>query len=826
MTDPFNQEGKGEETELREQLDGNDPDERKNAAKRVVSLMRSGENVSGLFSSMLRCVKSSDVELKKLTYLYLLNYSAQESEQAIMVVNTFIQDSQDGSPFIRALAVRTMCRIKLESVAEHMIIPLKKTLHDPDPYVRKTAALGVAKLYDVIPEAVENANIFEDLLGLLHDDNPLVISNTITSVFEINERRTTPIFTLNSETIAPILNAITSCSEWCQVSLFDALSRYKPESHEDASFLVDRLVPFLKHSNPAVVIGSFKCIFLFMESDDQKPTKLFPQIIPPFITLVSTSEPEVQYVILRTLSLFVQRYPKALSKQIRVFFCKYNDPSYIKMEKLDIIVTICKQSNAQLVLNELNEYSNSVDVAFVRKSIRCIGQIGIKMKEASPRCVDILVQLVGGKADYAVEESICVLCDIFRKYPGQFESVLNAVCSNFELLKEPRAKAAGIWILGEYCHIIENVDVLLDPYLDTFHDEEPLVQLTILSSLVKIFVHKPDLTRDQLQFVLNEATKPGNIPDVKNRALIYWRVLSADPELQIAHHMLTFDKQTVIHSGVHFDPNVLTELIRNMGSVSGVLHVVPSDFVRRVQFIPEDSGKNGLPDSNVNYNINYHQLRLNDSSNIDVFADYDRSNIYLRVVNKSQSAIGQFAFAVNSNAIGLTLVGQPQFPEELDSGDFCEVNIPIKIDPSAAGNFDKHDLQIALRTSIGTIFALDKVPLQIATLPENIGQLTQDTYRQYFASYTAMMQAVVQDAQVASDEHLKNNHVFVIGKNENKTYVSFALPLNNNNCVFVAELVQSPQSVTVNIKGPNNTYFNIIQQTARELFTIDEISLI
>ena len=47
---------------LRDILDGNDPSERKNAAKRVVSLMRQGENVQPLFTSMLRCVKTKDIE--------------------------------------------------------------------------------------------------------------------------------------------------------------------------------------------------------------------------------------------------------------------------------------------------------------------------------------------------------------------------------------------------------------------------------------------------------------------------------------------------------------------------------------------------------------------------------------------------------------------------------------------------------------------------------------------------------------------------------------------------------------------------------------------
>jgi vesicle coat complex subunit len=91
------------------------------------------------------------------------------------------------------------------------------------------------------------------------------------------------------------------------------------------------------------------------------------------------------------------------------------------------------------------------------------------------------------KAIYAIKEAVCVICDLLRKYPGQFESVLSSVCANLNALKEPRAKAAAIWILGEYCALIDTIAVLMDPYLDSFRDEHPLFQLAILLSLVKIF---------------------------------------------------------------------------------------------------------------------------------------------------------------------------------------------------------------------------------------------------------------------------------------------------------------------------------------------------
>lgn len=806
MSNLFDGEAKGEVRQLREDLDGNDPTARKVAAKRVVALMRQGDNVQWLFSSMLRCVKTNDLELKKLTYLYLTTYSAQEPEQAIMAVNTFIQDSQDSNPLVRALAVRTMCRIRLESVAENMILPLKQRLVDNDPYVRKTAAFGVSKLYDVIPEAVENAGLFTELLKLLKDDNPMVVANTTAAIVEINEKRTSPIFTLNGETVGPLLSAITSCTDWCQTILLDALAHYKPESAEDAAFLIDRLIPYLKHANPAVVIGSFKCIFAFMEKDARGTTELFPQIIPPFITLVTSAEPEIQYVVLRTLTLFVLKYPKALSKEIRVFFCKYNDPSYIKMQKLDIIVTICTPQTAQLVLDELAEYCNEVDVAFVRKSIRCIGQIAIKIEAAARRCVDILVTLVKGKADYAIEESVIVVCDILRKFPGIFESIISIVCQNLEAIKEPRAKAASIWILGEYANRIDGIDVLVDPYLDTFHDEPPLVQLQILSTLVKVYIEKPDETRDQLQFILTEATKDNNVPDVRNRAMIYWRLLSSDS--QSAKDIVVFSKETVVHSGAQYDDAVLKELMLNMGSVSGVLHVVPSDFVKRSRFSPEEDD-----DIVEDYEVhNWMPMKLNDNMIIDAQFDATQTTLFLHLTNKTPTPLTDFALAVDKNAVGLTLAGQANFPQSLEFGASCDVQVPIKYDANAAAKFDTPFIQVAIKTSAGMVMGMARIPFEYATLPS--GDIGQDNFRTAFNSYKNEGETRLQGMTLADTGKLASRNLFVVGSSKGHHYVSFCF----KNQAFVAEVFQDNSDIVVQLKSDNTTMMQGVIADAKWLF--------
>ena len=48
---------------LRDLLNSNYPNERKDAVRRVVSRMRAGETVQDLFSDMLRCAKTDDIEL-------------------------------------------------------------------------------------------------------------------------------------------------------------------------------------------------------------------------------------------------------------------------------------------------------------------------------------------------------------------------------------------------------------------------------------------------------------------------------------------------------------------------------------------------------------------------------------------------------------------------------------------------------------------------------------------------------------------------------------------------------------------------------------------
>ena len=84
---------------------------------------------------------------------------------------------------------------------------------DDDPYVRKTAAICVAKLYDINAELVEDRGFLESLKDLISDNNPMVVANAVAALAEIQENSSKSIFEITSHTLSKLLTALNECTE-------------------------------------------------------------------------------------------------------------------------------------------------------------------------------------------------------------------------------------------------------------------------------------------------------------------------------------------------------------------------------------------------------------------------------------------------------------------------------------------------------------------------------------------------------------------------------------------------------------------------------------
>jgi AP-2 complex subunit beta-1 len=69
--------------------------------------------------------------------------------------------------------------------------------------------------------------------------------------------------------------------------------------------------------------------------------------------------PELQFVAIRNAQLILEKRPEILKNDVKVFFSKYNDPIYVKLAKLEVIVKLASEDNIDKVLEELKEFRPS-----------------------------------------------------------------------------------------------------------------------------------------------------------------------------------------------------------------------------------------------------------------------------------------------------------------------------------------------------------------------------------------------------------------------------------------------------------------------------------
>jgi AP-2 complex subunit beta-1 len=497
---------------------------------------------------------------------------------------------EDANPLVRALALRTISYIHVREFVEATVPLVKRLLKDSDPYVRKTAAFCVAKLYDHDRHMVEQSDLIDKLNSLLRDDNPTVVASALAGLMDIWERSDSIKLTIDYSNASKMVAILPDCSElvaafpniplnsffylqnlcrWGQTYILEALMSYVPQDPGESLLLAERISPRLSHSNSAVVLTCIRVILYLMNyiADQKQITALCKKLSPPLVTLLAKG-PEVQYLALRNALLILQRRPEVLRNDIRVFFCKYNDPIYVKVTKLELIFMLANEKNIDEVLTELREYATEIDVHFVRKAVRAIGKLAIKIEPAARRCINLLLELVATKVTYIVQEATVVIRNIFRKYPNQYESIIGTLCEHLDSLDEPEAKAAMVWVIGQYADRIENSDALLEDFLYSFSEEPVEVQLALLTATVKLFIQRPTKGQELVPRVLKWATEETDNPDLRDRAYMYWRLLSTD--MSAAKQIVMGEKPPITAESERLDPQTLEEMCLNVGTLATV----------------------------------------------------------------------------------------------------------------------------------------------------------------------------------------------------------------------------------------------------------------
>jgi len=328
--------------------------------KLVIAAMSKGRNVSELFPDVVKLVASQNAEVKKMVYIYLIQYAELEQNASLLAINILRKNIINANQLIRAQALRTLSSFRVKMILQVVIASIVGGSKDSSPYVRKVSAHAIGKVYSLDPSQKEV--LLECIDKLLKDRSPLVLGSAVAAFEEVCPDR----FDLIHANFRKFCDILADVDEWGQALILGMLTRYgrsqfpdpdkqpekKPENGEkenpdeeidflgdfsggagvsevdpDLRILLTAAVPLLKSRNSAV-IQAVSTLYYYLAPYGEKH-----KIAKALVRVIRNTR-EMQYCVLTTIRAIATTLPEIFHPYLSEFFVENSEPIFTRKIKI------------------------------------------------------------------------------------------------------------------------------------------------------------------------------------------------------------------------------------------------------------------------------------------------------------------------------------------------------------------------------------------------------------------------------------------------------------------------------------------------------------
>lgn len=516
--------------------------------RQIVSLMCKGNDAVSFFPDVIKNVASSNFEIRKLVYMYLVRYAAYEPDLSLLSINTIQKSLSDDNPVIRALALRVISSIRVQSIVQIICLGIKKCTTDPSPIVRRSAAAAISKCFDI--NASNGPALLENLKTLLADRNPRVVGSALVTLSKTFPDR----IDILHKVYRKICSQLPAMDEWGQNATLDILLKYarvylrKPEllsktvaamgqtkgdyeqfddeeeqanssvevttdftgalmvesDHPvqialdpDLDLLFNSVYPLLFSRNGSVVISAAKIYFYL------GIPKIFEDYrVAGHVVELLRGDLATQYIALINIKIMALARPSVFYRYIKNFFVLPGEMFLISKLKLEILTLLCTKDNANLIVSELKYYSlTSPDPKTISESVQAIGRCITSDTDSSSKILLWLLRQIASPDSNPslVSESLNVVRFLVLRNPKNHVITVARLAKMLDKVKVASAKSSLIWLVGEFVGVAPDIapDVLRKCLKQFAQEESATVRYQIVLLASKLYSWYLDRKREQ-----------------------------------------------------------------------------------------------------------------------------------------------------------------------------------------------------------------------------------------------------------------------------------------------------------------------------------------
>lgn len=364
-------------------------------------------------------------------YVYLVRYAEEQQDLALLSISTFQRALKDPNQLIRASALRVLSSIRVSMIVPIVMLSIRDAASDMSPYVRKTVAHAIPKLYSLDEE--QKDDLIEVIEKLLSDKTTLVVGSAVMAFEEVCPERVD----LIHKNYRKLCNLLVDVDEWGQVIIINMLTRYartqftdpnaddqsyvpeeeanKPfydetsgsenesdskvlERNSEKTYILDpdhRLL--LRQTKPLLQSRNASVVMIVAQLYHHIAPRNEVNIVAKALIRLLRSHKEVQSVVLTNIASMSTQRKSIFEPFLKSFFVRTSDATHIKLLKLEILTNLATAATISIILREFQTYISSNDKKFVAATIQAIGRCAASITEVTDTCLSGLVHLLSNR---------------------------------------------------------------------------------------------------------------------------------------------------------------------------------------------------------------------------------------------------------------------------------------------------------------------------------------------------------------------------------------------------------------------------------------------
>ncbi|CAF0985403.1 unnamed protein product [Didymodactylos carnosus] len=450
------------EMDLRVDLEKGNDKTKAEALKKVIQMMLSGDKFPSLLMIIIRYVMpSQDHTIKKLLLIFwevVPKHSADGKllHEMILVCDAYRKDLQHANEFIRGSTLRFLCKLKEQELLEPLMPSIRACLDYRHSYVRRNAVLAIFTIYKnfdfLIPDAPELIGKFLDV-----EQDMSCRRNAFMMLIHVDQERA--------------LNYLSNVID--QVQTFGDILQ----------LVIVELIYKVCHSNPNERARFIRCIYNLLNSSSQAvryeaagtlitlssaPTAVKAAASCYIDLIIKESDNNVKLIVLDRLIQLkdIQAHERILQELVMDILRVLQSPDIEVRRKtlqLSYDLVTSKTINEMILLlkKEVSKTHNAQEHEDIEKYkqllVRTLHQCTMKFPDVAGTIIPVLIEFLADTNELAALDVLIFIREVIQRFSNLRDIIIQRLLDVSSQVKSVKILRATIWLLGEYCLTVEDI---------------------------------------------------------------------------------------------------------------------------------------------------------------------------------------------------------------------------------------------------------------------------------------------------------------------------------------------------------------------------------